>query len=150
MESIAYILIYFMRGWLPWQYLDPPPQTRERAAEQKNTRIGQMKSSCKFEELCEGLPSLYASILMMAQCLEFEDAPNYRLIHSFMNVTAERAQIECTGVFDWTLPLEEGEVVEHVEDTDRLSCNLSQGSIDSLGESASIARMGRGSSCKDA
>jgi len=145
-ESIAYMLIYFMRGALPWQYLDPPPQTRE----QKNARIGQMKSSCKYEQLCDGLPSLYASILMMAQCLEFEESPSYRLIHSFMTVTAERAQVDCNGVFDWTLPLEEGEVVEHVEDTDRLSCNLSQGSLDSLGENASMARMGRGSTCKDA
>lgn len=146
-ESIAYMLIYFMRAGLPWQYLDPPPPTRE----QKNARIGQMKSSCKYEVLCEGLPSLFASILMMAQCLEFEESPSYRLIHSFMTVTAERANIECNGVFDWTLPLEEGEVVEHVEDTDRLSCNLSQGSLDSLGENASMARMGRGSShVKDA
>jgi len=57
--------------------------------------------------------------------------------------------VACDGVFDWTLPLEGGEVVEHVEDTDRLSCNLSQGSIDSLGENASMARMGGRGSCKD-
>jgi len=127
-ESITYMLIYFLRGDLPWQYLDPPPQTRE----QKNTLIGQMKSSCKFEQLCDGLPAMYASLLMMAQCLEFEESPNYRLIHNFMTVTTERAGVDCNGVFDWTEPLVEGAVVEHAEDTDRLSCNLSQGSLDSL------------------
>jgi len=146
MESIAYMLIYFMRGSLPWQYLDPPPPTRE----QKNARIGQMKSSCKFEQLCEGLPSVYATILMMAQCLDFEEAPNYRLIHSFFEKTAERAQVDCSGGFEWTVPLRKGAVVEHVEDTDRLSCNLSQGSIDSLGENARMqARPARGSSSKE-
>jgi len=139
MESMAYMLIYFMRGNLPWQYLDPPPQTRQ----QKNARIGQMKAACKYEELCDGLPSLFPTILMMAQCLEFEESPSYRLIHSFLTVTAERGNVDCNNVFDWTLPLEEGEVVEHVEDTDRLSCNLSQGSLDSVGQQGQVGPLMR-------
>merc|ERR1719362_1750552 len=53
-----------------------------------------------------------------------------------MTLTAERAQVDCNGILDWTVPLVEGAVVDHAEDTDRMSCNLSQGSLDSLGENA--------------
>jgi len=49
-ESLAYMLIYFLRGRLPWQGLRvTKPNERER-------RIGQCKERTTAEELCRGFP----------------------------------------------------------------------------------------------
>lgn len=128
-ESLAYMLIHFMIGTLPWQFLDPPPETKEA----KNLKIGQTKAEIKAEVLCAGLPACFSSILMSAYCLDFEEMPDYKMLHKFLKVTADRESINCDGIYDWTDGVQEGEVVQHCEEDDRLSCNLSQVSIDSAG-----------------
>mmetsp|Transcript_55915 Transcript_55915/g.173205 ORF Transcript_55915/g.173205 Transcript_55915/m.173205 type:complete len:467 (-) Transcript_55915:188-1588(-) len=129
-ESCAYMFIHFLQGVLPWQNLDPPPESKE----QKNMRIGIIKSTLKYEELCHGLPTAFAALLMVATTLEFEEQPDYALYHKMFRNAADREHIDCDGEFDWTQRRKEGEVVEHDEEDDRISCNLSQASMDSSGE----------------
>jgi len=126
-ESCVYMLIQFMRGTLPWQNL----VSKSDSKEDKNQRIGLMKAEMRYEHLCEGLPSVFPTMLMLTHCMEFEEQPNYQGFHRLLKVTAAREGLECDGEFDWVQLRVDGGVVEHVEEDDRISCNLSQVSMDS-------------------
>ena len=50
LEGLAHILIYFLRGRLPWQGLSADNHVERRQM------IGEMKQATPIEELCDGLP----------------------------------------------------------------------------------------------
>ena len=50
LEGMMYVLIYFLRGSLPWQKLDA------KTKEEKYNKIMELKISTSHEELCKGLP----------------------------------------------------------------------------------------------
>lgn len=74
LESLIYMLVYLVKGRLPWQGL------KKRDDEQggsKDERIAKVKADSE-ETLCEGMPALqtmYASV----RRLEYEAAPPYQL-----------------------------------------------------------------------
>lgn len=53
MESLGYVLVYFLRGSLPWQGL------RAKKSE-KNERVLEKKMEVPVETLCEDLPQEFA------------------------------------------------------------------------------------------
>lgn len=57
LESLGYILVYFMRGSLPWQGL------KAKTKEQKYERISEKKQTTSVESLCKGLPSTFFFLL---------------------------------------------------------------------------------------
>uniref|UniRef100_A0AC35GVZ5 Protein kinase domain-containing protein n=1 Tax=Panagrolaimus sp. PS1159 TaxID=55785 RepID=A0AC35GVZ5_9BILA len=67
LEAISYILIYFLRGNLPWQQF-------------KDDEIYEKKRSISVEELCEGLPIEFANFLSYCRQLNFEERPDYGYI----------------------------------------------------------------------
>ena len=71
LESIAYVLIYLMKGSLPWQKL-PIKDKKE-----KLKMIRQMKINTSVEELCDGIKPEFATFLTAVKNLEFEEKPDY-------------------------------------------------------------------------
>lgn len=71
MESLGYILVYFLKGHLPWQGL--PGKTRD----EKYNNILDVKRSTSIEELCSGIPHEFADFIRLTRELEFTDEPNY-------------------------------------------------------------------------
>jgi len=57
MESLGYVLMYFMRGSLPWQGL------KAATKRQKYERISEKKMSTPIEELCKNFPCKSSSCL---------------------------------------------------------------------------------------
>lgn len=53
LESIGYMLMYFLRGSLPWQGLNANTKS------QKYTRILQCKQATSTDVLIKGFPGLY-------------------------------------------------------------------------------------------
>ena len=51
MESLGYVLMYFLRGSLPWQGL------KAGTKRQKYERISEKKMETSIESLCNGFPS---------------------------------------------------------------------------------------------
>lgn len=49
-ESLAFMLIYFSRGSLPWQGI------KSKVKAEKYAKIGELKRNTTAEKLCEGLP----------------------------------------------------------------------------------------------
>ena len=50
MESLGYVLMYFLRGSLPWQGL------KAATKRQKYERISEKKMATTIESLCSGFP----------------------------------------------------------------------------------------------
>ena len=69
LESIGYMLLYFLKGTLPWKGL--------HGGDNKYTRIMEKKLQIPSEVLCEGLPEEMGSYMRYCKNLKFEDRPDY-------------------------------------------------------------------------
>ena len=70
LESIAYILIYFLKGSLPWQGL------KAKNASKKYMLILNKKQSVSIAQLCQGCPSQFAEFLAYSRSLKFDAKPD--------------------------------------------------------------------------
>uniref|UniRef100_A0A7S3H2P7 Casein kinase I n=1 Tax=Spumella elongata TaxID=89044 RepID=A0A7S3H2P7_9STRA len=70
LESVAYILIYFIRGQLPWQGL------KSNKPEHKYRLILQKKQQVPIAQLCQGCPSQFAEFLAYTRALKFDATPD--------------------------------------------------------------------------
>jgi serine/threonine protein kinase len=95
LEAIGHMLIYFMRGSLPWSGLDAKTQ------EEKYRKIREKKEQVPLDELCAGFPSAFKNYLQRARSLEFKERPDYNFLRKlFLDVRAEQGPAEDQG-FQW-------------------------------------------------
>ena len=83
-ESIGYMLVYFMKKRLPWQGI-----TATRKME-RYLKIYKMKKNTCPEDLCEGLPPEMTEYIRYAKKLEFEQQPDYKYLRSLFGRMLER------------------------------------------------------------
>ena len=94
-ESIGYVLMYFLLGVLPWQGL------KVKKNEDQFEKIAQKKYVTTFEELTDGQPQEFLQYFKHVDNLNFEDQPNYvYLIGLFLNVI-DRLCKDCFYDYDW-------------------------------------------------
>uniref|UniRef100_A0A060TAH5 non-specific serine/threonine protein kinase n=1 Tax=Blastobotrys adeninivorans TaxID=409370 RepID=A0A060TAH5_BLAAD len=96
-ESLAYVLIYFCRGSLPWQGL------KAQTKKQKYDRIMEKKMTTSAEALTRGLPSEFTSFLNYARSLRFDDKPDYLYMRKLFRDLFVRQSYRYDYVFDWNL-----------------------------------------------
>ncbi|KAG5363468.1 Casein kinase I-like protein hhp1 [Yarrowia sp. B02] len=97
LESLAYVLIYFMRGQLPWQGL------KAVTKKQKYDRIMEKKMTTSTDTLTKGLPNEFAIFLSYSRSLRFEDRPDYIYLRRLMKDFFIRSNYRYDYVFDWTV-----------------------------------------------
>ncbi|CAJ1036059.1 Protein tyrosine kinase/Protein kinase domain/Fungal protein kinase [Leishmania utingensis] len=95
-EGIAYILIYFLRGSLPWQGL-------KSVRDHKYDVIAQVKMCTPMESLCKGLPIEFASLVCYSRALRFEDKPDYGYLRGMFRRLFEREGYQEDYVYDWNI-----------------------------------------------
>ena len=94
-ESIGYVLMYFLLGVLPWQGL------KIKKNEDQFEKIAEKKYNTPFEDLTEGQPEEFLLYFKYIDALKFEDQPNYLyLINLFQNMIDKYCR-ECFYDFDW-------------------------------------------------
>ena len=71
LESLAYSLVYLLKGSLPWQGL------REQDPRIRMQKILEIKSNITPAELCVGLPQEFASFVQSVRKLGYEEDPKY-------------------------------------------------------------------------
>jgi serine/threonine protein kinase len=71
MESLAYTLIYFLKGRLPWQGI------RCRDKGRRYQEIAHLKRTLPVEEVCRQLPPAFAHYLRRCRRLAFTETPPY-------------------------------------------------------------------------
>lgn len=85
LESLGYILVYFLKGRLPWQQV-PKANAGPNGitAKQRKERILELKLSTKTAELCADLPMEIESFIIYCRTLKFEETPNYAKLRLFL------------------------------------------------------------------
>eukprot|EP00826_Nyctotherus_ovalis_P035759 TRINITY_DN3098_c0_g1_i4.p1 TRINITY_DN3098_c0_g1~~TRINITY_DN3098_c0_g1_i4.p1 ORF type:complete len:251 (-),score=34.05 TRINITY_DN3098_c0_g1_i4:60-812(-) len=97
LEGALYVLLYFLRGSLPWQGL--PAQNRR----EKYKRILDVKTVTPPESLCKGFPGQLKNLLRYCRGLKFEETPNYKYIKDTLYEIAVENSFTFDIIFDWTV-----------------------------------------------
>ena len=96
LESLAYVLIYFMKGALPWQNI------KARNTQEKYNRIRDAKADTKVEVICEGLPEEFATYLTYCRSLAFNQKPDYKYAKDLFKGVFRKMNFTYDYVFDWS------------------------------------------------
>lgn len=91
------MLIYFARGWLPWQEYTGVTE----ASTVVNDRLARLKLTLPVELICGDLPSEFARHLKYVRSLKFNDTPNYLKLRQMYWRLMARLGHHYDNVFDW-------------------------------------------------
>ncbi|KAF3489826.1 hypothetical protein F2Q69_00055153 [Brassica cretica] len=97
LESLGYVLMYFLKGSLPWQGL------KAGTKKQKYDRISEKKVSTPIEVLCRHHPSVFVSYFHYCRSLRFDDKPDYSYLKRLFCDLFIREGYQFGYVFDWTV-----------------------------------------------
>lgn len=97
LESLGYVIMYFLRGTLPWQGL------KANNKKQKYDRISEKKLATPVEVLCKGYPAEFATYLNYARSLRFADKPDYAYLRKLFRDLAIREGYQFDCVYDWAI-----------------------------------------------
>ena len=97
LESLGYVLMYFIRGSLPWQGL------KANTKKQKYERIMDRKMSTSTEQLCKGYATEFRSYFEYCRSLRFEDRPDYAYLKRLFKELFYRKGFQYDNMFDWTI-----------------------------------------------
>jgi casein kinase 1/casein kinase I family protein HRR25 len=97
LESLGYVLMYFVRGSLPWQGL------KANTKKQKYERIMDRKMSTSTEQLCKGYATEFRSYFEYCRSLRFEDRPDYAYLKRLFKELFYRKGFQYDNMFDWTV-----------------------------------------------
>jgi serine/threonine protein kinase len=95
LESVAYVLIRFLRGKLPWDHIECHTHA------ERNERIAQMKMEMKPDVLCAGLPNEFLTLVSMARSMGFDQTPKYTFFRGLLRKLFVKEGLVYDGVFDW-------------------------------------------------
>jgi len=104
-ESIGYVLMYFLLGSLPWQGL------KIKQGEEQFQKIAEKKYNTSFEELCKGQPNEFLMYFKHVDSLEFEEEPNYDFLIGLFQEMINKYCNNCYYDFDW-----KKNVIKHLSD----------------------------------
>jgi serine/threonine protein kinase len=93
LESVGYMLIYFIKGVLPWQGL------KKKRGVNNIQIIGEVKMCTSLETLCANLPNCFAEYLKYCRNLKFSEKPNYDYMRNIFKQEAENYNI--VPRFEW-------------------------------------------------
>ncbi|XP_047329910.1 casein kinase 1-like protein 3 [Impatiens glandulifera] len=97
LESLGYVLLYFLRGSLPWQGL------KAATKKQKYDKICEKKLATPIEVLCKSYPVEFASYMHYCHSLNFDQRPDYGFLKRLFRELFSREGYEFDFVFDWTI-----------------------------------------------
>lgn len=96
LESLGHMLMYFLRGSLPWQGL------KADTIKERYQKIGDMKRETSVEVLCAGYPEEFSTYMRYTRRLDFFETPNYDYLRQlFANLMAKNCW-EFDWNYDWT------------------------------------------------
>ena len=97
LESVGYVLMYFLRGGLPWQGL------KIRSKEDRYKKILAKKKETSSEELCKGFPDEFKEFVEYTRNLEYTEQPDYEMLRNkFFNLVTKKNGENFDYIYDWT------------------------------------------------
>ena len=96
LESTGYVLMYFLRGNLPWQNI------KTKTIDEKYQSILKIKKDTSSKELGKNFPSEFSEILDYFKKLEYEENPDYAMCCNKLLSVIEKEKLKFDYVYDWT------------------------------------------------
>lgn len=95
LESVGYILVYFLRGSLPWQGI--------RAGEKQDRydAIKDKKITLPVEVLCQGVPQEFVIYIRYCRGLAFDERPDYSYLRALFKDLFKTQSYSWDCNFDW-------------------------------------------------
>jgi serine/threonine protein kinase len=97
LESIGYMLIFFLKGKLPWQGLTASTKAK------RSKQIYQIKKETSLEQLCDGLPKEFLLYMKYCMNLKFEQTPNYEILKNLFISLFKINKYDLDYIYDWNL-----------------------------------------------
>lgn len=98
LESLGLMLVYFLRGELPW---DQPGS--ESSPKQRRKEIRKAMEETLLEDLCKGLPKEFLSFMQYCRNLKYEENPDYNYLKRLFKEKLIREGYQYDHIFDWIL-----------------------------------------------
>ena len=97
LESMGYVLLYFLRGSLPWQGI------KIKAKENRYKKILAKKKETTSDELCETFPEEFKYFIDYTRNLGYTENPDYeKLRQNFLVLVKEKMCRNFDFIYDWT------------------------------------------------
>lgn len=97
LESWFYIIMYFLRGNLPWM------GHKDKDKQKYHRKIKNIKMQTKIEELAEGYPHEFMLIFTHIKNLKFNEQPDYIYIMSLLKQVADNIGSSVYDPYDWEI-----------------------------------------------
>ena len=95
LEAIGYVLMYFLRGALPWQGLKIDKK------DDRYKKIYEKKKATTPEELCAGFPNELCEYIKYTRHLDFEAKPDYVYLKGLLKNIMMKNSFEFDFYYDW-------------------------------------------------
>ncbi len=95
LESLGYVWIYLLKGYLPWQGL----KMKDKKA--KYDAIKEKKINITVEDLCRGTPEEFSKYMGYCKKLKFDETPDYAYVRKLFKGLFDRMGFESDYLFDW-------------------------------------------------
>lgn len=97
LESLGYVLVFLLRGSLPWQNLGV-------SESEKTKTVGKLKMKITNEELCKDLPNEFIKYFEYVKKLTFKQTPDYRFLRSLFAKISKDRNFTIDWLWDWVDP----------------------------------------------
>lgn len=94
LESLGYVLIYFLAGKLPWQGLK---------SKRHYQKYVDKKISTPIEILCKDFPAEFSMYIKYCRDLEFDQDPDYDYLRQLFRTLYHNQGYTHDSLFDWSL-----------------------------------------------
>ena len=96
LESVGYVLMYFLRGELPWQGL------KANSKEDRYKKILDKKKETSSSELCRNYPTEFYQYVEYTKNLKYEEDPDYEMLKKLFSDVIMKRNEKMDYVYDWT------------------------------------------------
>ena len=95
LEALGYMLVYFLKGELPWQGL------KGENIRQKYRLIAEVKQKTKPETLCEDIPKEFYQYFIEIKALEFDENPKYKRYLDLFSKLYKNKNFKNDNIYDF-------------------------------------------------
>ena len=97
LESLGYMMVFFLLGRLQWQGLNV------HGRGEKNRAVMEKKMTISADQLCEKLPEEFGQYMQEVKAIPDGGRPDYVRLRQQFQILAAKEGVRYDNVFDWTI-----------------------------------------------
>lgn len=95
LESVGYMLVYFLLRKLPWQGL------KKKKDVDHIKLIGECKMKTSLDELCKNIPQCFKDYIKYSRELKFDEKPDYNYLRNLFYKTADEKKTKLKYLWEY-------------------------------------------------